>query len=273
MKSDANLNKAILALKRCIQATFSLEKWRELGYLTDTIKIIREHPRLLRSLDWGDNDYGDCILRVLPHVVGERGENLAIVEEFVQLESWLRENDSKLHNELYGPGDLVPLAQVEGMGAIHDVKELNRHAIRIRESIADDPGQAIGSAKELLETVLKTVLGEHGAKSKDDIQELSKRAWREIGLAPDSFDKSLPGAEVIRRTLNNLVQVVVGVDEIRNLYGTGHGRSRAPEPNTAHARLVVNAAVTVATFLLEICPTRGVRPTIEPPQDNDATEG
>ncbi|MDQ7842109.1 MAG: abortive infection family protein, partial [bacterium] len=54
------------------------------------------------------------------------------------------------------------------------------------------------------------------------------------------------------RTLSNLAQVVTGVAEVRNLYGTGHGRSKAPEPDVAHARLVVNAAVTVATFLLEV---------------------
>src|SRR3990170_808186 len=186
VKPDANLSRAIVSLKRCIQATFTLEKWRELGYLTDTIKMIGEHPRLLRSLYWSDDDYGDCILRVLPHIVGEKGENFGIAEEFVGLEPWLRENDPKLHDELYGPGEVVPLAQVEGMGEIHDVKELNRHAIRIREYIADDPAQAIGSAKELLETVLKTVLREHGGKSKDDIQDLSKRACREDGLAPDA---------------------------------------------------------------------------------------
>jgi hypothetical protein len=43
---------------------------------------------------------------------------------------------------------------------MHDVLELNRHAARIRHGIAEDPAQAIGSAKQLLETVLKTVIGD-----------------------------------------------------------------------------------------------------------------
>ncbi len=57
MKIDANHNKAILALKRAIVATFDDAKWRELGYLTDSIEMISGHPRLLRSLYWGDDDY------------------------------------------------------------------------------------------------------------------------------------------------------------------------------------------------------------------------
>jgi len=45
---------------------------------------------------------------------------------------------------------------------------------------------------------------------------------------------------------------VVGVAEMGNLYGTGHGRSSAAELERAHARLVVNAAAMLATFLIEV---------------------
>jgi hypothetical protein len=63
-----------------------------------------------------------------------------------------------------------------------NVLELNRHAARIRHGIAEDPAQAIGSAKELLETVLKTVIGDHGQKSRDDISELLKKAQAQLDL-------------------------------------------------------------------------------------------
>lgn len=78
-----------------------------------------------------------------------------------------------------------------------------------------------------------------------------KRVQKKLKLDPAAAGGQT-GAETIRRTLSNLGQVVVGVAEVRNLFGTGHGRSRAAELERAQAKLVVNAAVTLATFLTDI---------------------
>jgi hypothetical protein len=190
-------------------------------------------------------------MQVLPVLIGRSFERLEEVAEFVGLEDWLRENDPTLLAELYETAEAIPLAEVEAAARVLDLNELNRHASRIRRGISDDPSQAIGSAKELLETVLRYVIGDHGERGTDDIPALLRRAQRELDLDPTSPDRGVPGADVIRRTLSNLGQVVVGVAEVRNLYGTGHGRSMARELDVAHARLVVNAAITLATFLLE----------------------
>lgn len=251
MRSGFSRDKAILALQRAIRATFDDGRWQELGYLVGKHDVVVGHGRLLRSLYWGDEDYGGCIFDVLPELLGKNFENLRTVEEFVGLREWLKKEEPKLYNELYDddlPEPLVPLEHVEEAAGIHDVLELNRHAARIRHGIAEDPAQAIGSAKELLETVLKTIIGDHGQKSRDDIPGLLKKAQAQLDLDP----KSSTGSETLRRTLSNLGQVVHGVAELRSLYGTGHGRSKSRELEVAHAQLVVNAAITIATFLLEI---------------------
>jgi hypothetical protein len=251
MRSGFNRDKATLALQRAIKATFDDSRWHELGYLVGKHDVIVDHERLLRSLQWGDDDYGSCIFIVLPDLLGHDFRNLQTIAEFVGLRDWLRKKDTKLYAELYddeAPELIVSLEHVEQAGGIHDVLELNRHAARIRHGIAADPAQAIGSAKELLETVLKTVIGDHEQKSRDDIPDLLKKAQTRLDLDP----KGARGGETLRRTLSNLGQIVHGVAELRSLYGTGHGRSRSQELETAHARLVVNAAITVATFLLEI---------------------
>jgi AbiJ N-terminal domain 5/Abortive infection C-terminus len=250
MKRGFSRDKAILALQRAIKATFDDGRWQELGYLVGKHGLIVGHGRLLRSLHWGDEDYGGCIFDVLPELLGADFENLRTIEEFVGLREWLRGKEPKLYAELYddAPEPVVPLEHVEEAAGIHVVLELNRHAARIRHGIAEDPAQAIGSAKELLETVLKTIIGDHGQKSRDDIPELLKKAQAQLDLDP----KNASGSETLRRTLSNLGQVVHGVAELRTLYGTGHGRSKSHELEVAHARLVVNAAITIATFLLEI---------------------
>lgn len=250
MRDGFNCDKAILALQRAIKATFDDARWHELGYLVGKHDLIASHGRLLRSLHWGDDDYGSCIFSVLPELLGEDFRNLRTIEEFVELREWLRKNDAKLYAELYDdvPELVVSLEHVEKVGGIHDVLELNRHAARIRHGIREDPAQAIGSAKELLETVLKTIIGDHEQKSRHDVPELLKKAQAQLDLDP----RSASGSETLRRTLSNLGQVVHGVAELRGLYGTGHGRSKSRELELAHARLVVNAAITIATFLLEI---------------------
>jgi len=256
MKENANYNKAILALKRAIVATFDIGKWRELGYLTDTIDIIEGHSRLLRSLNWGDEDYEGNVLSVLPRIIREDRETLKVVEEFVSLEQWLKENDSALHTELYETSEIIPLEDVEHAAKHLDINELNKHAARIRRGLIDDPEQAIGSAKDLLETTLKAVLGLEGERSSEDINSLLKKAQKQLALDPNTIGFIGPGKEIIKRTLSSLGQIVVGVAEIRNLYGTGHGRHRSRALEIAHARLVVNAAITIATYILEVANER-----------------
>ena len=94
--------------------------------------------------------------------------------------------------------------------------------------------------------------GLYSQKPSDDIPRLLKKAQETLGLDPRSVGDEIPGAQTLRRTLSNLGQVVLGVAEIRTLYGTGHGRSKSRELEIAHARLVVNAAVSIATFFAEV---------------------
>ena len=56
----------------------------------------------------------------------------------------------------------------------------------------------------------------------------------------------------IKKLLANLGVVVQSLAEVRNLYGSGHGRGvKRQALHPRHARLAVGAATTLATFLLE----------------------
>jgi hypothetical protein len=250
LREGYSRSKLIVALKRLIEARFTAGDWRELGHLTGTHELIERHPRLLRSLEWGDSDYGGCVMEVVPRVLDRAEGSANAVVGITNLEPWLEENEPALYAELF-TGEPVPLDDMAEASSVLAVGELEAHVRRIRATIHDDPAQAIGSAKELLETVLRTILGEFGEHPAGDMQELLKRVQRKLKLDPASAG-GRPGAETIRRTLSSLGQVVVGVAEVRNLYGTGHGRSRAAELERAHAKLTVNAAVTLATFLTDV---------------------
>lgn len=126
---------------------------------------------------------------------------------------------------------------------------------RINASIETDPSLAIGSTKELIEATLKTILNGHGVNyddKKDDIPKLLKQVQRILELAPEEVDSSKKGAEIIKRVLSNLSSVAIGIAELRNLYGSGHGKGQKTTGLTArHAKLVVGTGTTLCAFLLD----------------------
>ncbi len=135
-----------------------------------------------------------------------------------------------------------------------DCDHLDRYVDRINSSIDSDPALAIGSTKELVEAVLKTILDARGTPydRHEDVPKLLKRVQGALQLIPGDVEETKKGAEIIRRTLGSIGSVVVGVAELRNLYGTGHGHGRNRGGlRTRHARLVVGAGVALCRFLLE----------------------
>jgi hypothetical protein len=125
---------------------------------------------------------------------------------------------------------------------------------RMESAIDRDPELAIGTAKELIETTCKSILVELGVQPERDwdLPRLARETGRLLRVTPDTVAPDAPAAESIRRVLGGLAGVVAGVAELRNQYGTGHGRpSGAGGLRARHARLAVGAASTLAAFLFE----------------------
>lgn len=242
----------ILTLSRVVIDTFDDFRWQELGILTKNLPMIENHPRLRRSLRFGDDDYSGHCLRVLRNIVGDDDAVLNSIEEFAGVEEWLKKKEPDTWRAMYGNNTSPELEVIEEAATRLDILELDRHAGRIRRGLRDDPEQAIGSSKELLETVFKSIVSVEGEKANQETTALVKEAWQKLDLDGDGVLQGAPGRETIKRTLSNLGQIVQGVSEVRNLYGTGHGRYKSKELEIVHARLVVNAAITLATYLLEV---------------------
>jgi hypothetical protein len=82
--------------------------------------------------------------------------NFAVVEEYLDLPEWLHKSEPDLYAKLYGGP--VPVDALQAAAVNLGITDVDEHAVRIRRGMHDDPAQAIGSAKELLETVLKSIL-------------------------------------------------------------------------------------------------------------------
>lgn len=218
--------------------------------MTNGKETVYGHSRLLRSLSFGDSDYGSCVFDVVKSLVEADSANLEVITNYIELSDWLKQNDSPLFEELYS--HLTPLLDQTEKTAITNSFQVNQHISRIRQAVETDPELAIGSTKEMLETVLKTVLEHFGeTPANEDLPELLKRAQKKLNLDPSEFDSDARGQQVIKRTLSNLGQIVSGINELRNMYGTGHGKTRRTKIQHRHARLVVNTGASLAVFLIE----------------------
>ena len=121
-------------------------------------------------------------------------------------------------------------------------------------AIDSNPYDAIGKAKELLETCCKTILKSKGISinANWDVIRLTKATCSALKLTPDDIDDEAKASDVIKKLLGNLSAISQSMAELRNSYGSGHGKDAKFKGLTSrHARLAVGAGVTTVHFLWE----------------------
>lgn len=135
-----------------------------------------------------------------------------------------------------------------------DATRVLQQITRIESAVNADPELAIGTAKELVETVCRTILRERNVQvdGSPELPQLVRLTMQHLNLVPAEVPENVRGRESIQRVLSNLGSIAQGIAELRNLYGTGHGRDIAVQPiEPRHARLVAGAASTLAIYLVE----------------------
>jgi len=311
LRPDAPVNLVKLAVGRCLIDTMDVSKWTELGLLTDSAERIDAHPRLLRSLRFGDDDYDGHVFDFVPVILGERTPpkpdpwgtpppadepegllvrypNLEVVSDYIDLPAWVAENDTKLFTLVFAEEssdadatlpDGTVLSAAESAAARLEVGEMRRQVERIRRDHADDPEAAIGHAKELIETVCKTILGMTGKGGNAEMvkfPQLIKRTLVHLGIDPTQADERGTDPVQVRaakQIIGGVSSLLHGADELRNGRGTGHGRSGAPLIDDAVARLTVGTVLPAVIYLIEVFedatgdvdkPVLAARPTAPP---------
>lgn len=150
-------------------------------------------------------------------------------------------------------GAAAPVLAIERFDRLGEPRVLLEHLSRIEAGIASDPAAAIGSAKELTESVFKFVLDDYGVTYQPgaSLTDLYKLVAGELGLSREAVPLSAKGSRASHKVLQNFSTAVQCLAELRNELGLGHGGT-VPSPALGrHARLAANAARTVAEFVLE----------------------
>lgn len=251
MRPNADLDDIVLALSDTVESIFTSSDWHKLARRVNGRDIIEEDERLLRSLSFGDDDYGSSVIRVIEDLIKHDSKNIQIIEKYVDLEPYLKESDPELYAKLYEPDMMI--YDSSSIPTMLDDIEIKKQVARIKLSINnDDPALTIGTSKELLETVLKEILEKIGQSytKNDDIPTLLKSVQNHLDINPNNQDAKM--YETLRRTINNFGQIIIGIAEIRNMAGTGHGHTTSPDVDKNHALLVLNSVYTVSIYLVRL---------------------
>lgn len=124
----------------------------------------------------------------------------------------------------------------------------------MESSIDNSPHISIGIAKELIETCCKSIFDERNLEYDKnwDLIKLMKETTKLLKLTPEDIPNETKASSSIKKILGSLSSVVQGIAEIRNEYGSGHGKNgKFIGLQPRHAKLAVGSASTLAIYLLE----------------------
>ena len=116
----------------------------------------------------------------------------------------------------------------------------------------DYPTEAIGKAKELIESCCKTILEDDGIviDVKWNVNQLVDATVKHLKVVPKNIPNSIPEADSIKAILGNLKAIAVHVATLRNSYGSGHGKPASFKGlEERHAKLAVGSAAVLVDFL------------------------
>lgn len=156
---------------------------------------------------------------------------------------------------IYPVSGLAPSRTLEAILRARDLTALTAEFTRAENTLAADPAAALLAACAILEAFCKIYI--------EDAPDLEMPASATIKPLWATVQKHLgldPAAMVdddLKRILGGLSSVVDGLGAVRTHASSAHGRGRnAYKVETRHARLAVNAAHTLAVFLLETWDSR-----------------
>ncbi|SLN56135.1 abortive infection family protein [Oceanibacterium hippocampi] len=218
---------------------FANQAWRELNGSSELPEAINQ---ILSPHHWPQDD--------------ERQRQIDNLNKALRIDGWvIEDNLGRLEvTPRSGLGGDAALRRLKDHGDLINHENLISRIRAIEKSVEASPADAIGAAKELIEAITKDIIEKAGQEpaKRASPSELVKHSLKCLDLASDKISDRARGVAAIRSTLTALSNIAHQLDELRGLYGSGHGRSstsRGLEPR--HARLAVGAASSLCLFLVE----------------------
>ena len=128
---------------------------------------------------------------------------------------------------------------------------LDEQLRRLQQNL-EDPAVLLGVAKDLIEAIGKFVLEEMARLTQGKLNFLNVLAlsFEQLRLRPQDTDTDAPGGKQLREIRQHANAIAGSINELRNLQGTGHGRTLPTGVSAEEARYVIRQATLLAELML-----------------------
>ena len=129
---------------------------------------------------------------------------------------------------------------------------INKQMSIMLENQSTNPTEAIGKAKELIESCCETILERTGIPPNKDwkLNQLVDETMKLLEITPKHIPDTAKEATAIKAILGSLRGIATNIAIIRNAYGSGHGKSASYKGlQERHAKLAIGSSVTLVNFL------------------------
>lgn len=238
-----DVGKVVISVQKAIVEHFTEADWTQFSYETGTQDYLLRHKRLLRSLNWDDDDYGPCVFEVLRRFSNEKISAFQALITHPKVQPTVeRDCASVLLRIGIGTGHVVPVSAVALSApdvvarALLDADTLLRTSGPI--SCVDRLHTALhGYFRALCE---RSSLGPHDAASLPTLFKLLRTQHPGLqNLGSQDQD--------IARVLNGFASVVDAINTIRNNASVAHPNQELL--GEAEALLTVNAVRTLFHYV------------------------
>ena len=197
-------------------------------------------------MSWEDDDYPGLVLRFFRKFLGDDFEHLDVCVDFLNLKAWLEQHEPAWYAELC-LGTSVYVLPEEDLANLPDGNAIRENLRRLQDHLeAGDAAATIGTAKDLIESTAKVILTCEGlpVEKNEDLPSLIKRTHKVVNLHASTVAHANRDVEAaVKKIRGGLQSIALGVVDLRNEVGTGHGRvATSPSGLADDARLAADAA-------------------------------
>jgi hypothetical protein len=98
---DALERKKVTVITKYALESFSEGDWYTLGQITGKLSVITDHPRLLRSMGFGDDDYDYCVAEVLDKIFTQDSSLIPDVIDHFDIDLWYQQKDLEKYRRVF----------------------------------------------------------------------------------------------------------------------------------------------------------------------------
>jgi len=98
---DAITRKKVAVINKYAVDSFTSSDWLTLGQITGQHEVISDHPRLLRALSFGDEDYSSCAIEVLNKIFDKHEQLVDDVIEYFDIALWYQQKEPDKYKKLF----------------------------------------------------------------------------------------------------------------------------------------------------------------------------